>query len=108
MTGIEQFLRKKINIMKVLFEMLNLVEQPNDADGQVDPIFAKLVSDSSFFIQIFVDLAIYLSQQNAQDVPFAILEEFMDNCLQLLEIYLFKTNNYDIMQKAIDYIMCQI
>jgi hypothetical protein len=47
--------------MKVLFEMLNLVEQPNDADGQVDPIFAKLMSDSSFFIQIFVDLAIYLS-----------------------------------------------
>jgi hypothetical protein len=61
--------------MKVLFEMLSLVESKSDLphNDQNDlsnfdqlnenPIFAKLVKESSFYILIFTDLIKFLSAQ---------------------------------------------
>ena len=61
--------------MKVLFEMLSLVESKSDLpqNDQNDlsnfdqlnenPIYAKLVKESSFYILIFTDLIKFLSAQ---------------------------------------------
>ena len=68
--GSDKFLKSKINLMKVLFEMLSLVESKgntaqNDHSNfeqlNENPIYKKMVNESSFFIMIFTDLTKHLS-----------------------------------------------
>ena len=108
--GSEKFLTSKINLMKVLFEMLSLVESKSDLpqNDQNDlsnfdqlnenPIYAKLVKESSFYILIFTDLIKFLSAQPLDssselslDKSISLKEQFFQHTVQLFELYLFKT-----------------
>lgn len=64
-----QFIQRKVNLMQVLFEMLNLVDGTavgsgagranqtyEELSGLDNSTFAKLQKDSSLFFQIFIDL----------------------------------------------------
>ena len=122
-----QFIQRKVNLMQVLFEMLNLVDGTavgsgagranqtyEELSGLDNSTFAKLQKDSSLFFQIFIDLQHFLafqwvSQANESEERNALLEHFQYNMMQLFELYLFKIHlQQDLLIKALDHFMCTV
>lgn len=87
--------------------MLSLVESKSDLPQNdlsnfdqlnENPIYAKLVKESSFYILIFTDLIKFLSAQPLDstselslDKSISLKEQFFQHTVQLFELYLFKT-----------------
>ena len=118
--------------MKVLFEMLNLVEsrsaatsslafpQGNEASthqpsthNQIgmteNPTFQKMVQDSGLFIQIFADLQKFLACQSSSNISEQLIEQFREGATRLFELYIFKVQGHqEILIKSFDFVMSRI
>lgn len=122
-----QFIQRKVNLMQVLFEMLNLVDGTavgsaagrgnqtyEELSGLDNSTFAKLQKDSSLYFQIFIDLHHFLAyqrigQSNESEERAALLEHFQHSVMQLFELYLFKIHlQHDLLIKALDHFMCKV
>jgi len=113
--------------MHVLFEMLNLVDGTavgsragganqtyEELSGLDNSTFSKLQKDSSLFFQMFIDLQHFLafqsvSQSSESEEKSSLLEHFLQNLMQLFELFLFKIHlQQDLLIKALDHFMCKI
>ena len=127
-----QMIQSKTNLMKVLFEMLNLVEsrsattsslafpQGNEAsthqpsgNNQIgmteNPTFQKMIQDSGLFIQMFADLQKFLACQSSSNISEQLIEQFRENATRLFELYIFKVQGHqEILIKSFDFVMSRI
>lgn len=106
-----QIVHSKLNLMKVLFEILNVLEVTGcDDEHQVllpHLVNQKLIMDSRVYLQIFVDLTKFISVQ--QETSESENEDFLDQIVQLIEVYFYKLDfRIDIMSTAFELIMNEI
>lgn len=113
--------------MKVLYEMMYLIESKQELSlgqmvGEGDQIAANtsenqvlqfLINESNLLIQIFVDLAIFISKVVTADQRpnKEMIEKFQQGLVWLFEMYLFKTQSscqMEILLKSVDFIMARI